>query len=278
MSLLEKIKSMFSGGSSADTDAHAGHDHAGDDHDHEHGHDHTARPSACTRPARGRREHALSKSLLPAPVLGVARCTFRMSRLGGLCGLVAALAGLVAAHALALGVPPLPGITVTTPSLPVTTALPPPRRLPITTALPPPPPPPPSASDDGAATAPPPPVTRLRHHPSPSRRRRGHDPDAAASRPPGRSGHATARDGPDSPGHRPGRPDPGTARAGGSARNSAGSSGSANRPTHAQRPDTTLATRRRDAYEQAPRDSAPREEQRHASGWRSRSRRHNGSS
>ena len=37
MSLLDKIKSMFSGGSSADTDAHAGHDHshAGDDHSHD---------------------------------------------------------------------------------------------------------------------------------------------------------------------------------------------------------------------------------------------------
>ena len=66
-----------------------------------------------------------------------------MSRLGGLCGLGAAFAGLIAAHALALEVPPLPGVTVTTPSLPVTTALPPPPPLPITTALPPPPPPPP---------------------------------------------------------------------------------------------------------------------------------------
>ena len=38
MSLLDKIKSMFSGGASADTDAHAGHDHshAGDDHSHDH--------------------------------------------------------------------------------------------------------------------------------------------------------------------------------------------------------------------------------------------------
>ncbi len=37
MSLLDKIKSMFSGGASADTDAHAGHDHShnGDDHSHE---------------------------------------------------------------------------------------------------------------------------------------------------------------------------------------------------------------------------------------------------
>jgi hypothetical protein len=31
MSLLDKIKSMFSGGSSDTTDAHAGHDHAGQD-------------------------------------------------------------------------------------------------------------------------------------------------------------------------------------------------------------------------------------------------------
>jgi hypothetical protein len=37
MSLMEKIKSMFSGGSSDATDAHAehDHDHAGDDHSHE---------------------------------------------------------------------------------------------------------------------------------------------------------------------------------------------------------------------------------------------------
>ena len=41
MSLLDKLKSMFSGGSSADAqeratgDDHAGHDHAGHDHSHE---------------------------------------------------------------------------------------------------------------------------------------------------------------------------------------------------------------------------------------------------
>ena len=37
MSLMEKIKSMFSGGSSDTTDAHAehDHDHAGHDHSHE---------------------------------------------------------------------------------------------------------------------------------------------------------------------------------------------------------------------------------------------------
>ena len=39
MSLMEKIKSMFSGGSSDAADAHAEHDHdhdlAGDDHSHE---------------------------------------------------------------------------------------------------------------------------------------------------------------------------------------------------------------------------------------------------
>jgi len=37
MSLMEKIKSMFSGGSSDAADAHAehDHDHAGDDHSHE---------------------------------------------------------------------------------------------------------------------------------------------------------------------------------------------------------------------------------------------------
>ncbi len=83
-----------------------------------------------------------------------------MSRLGGLCGLGAAFAGLVAAHALALEVPPLPGVTVTTPSLPVTTALPPPPPLPITTALPPPPPPPSLPVTTALPPAPaPPPVT-----------------------------------------------------------------------------------------------------------------------
>ena len=35
MSLMDKIKSMFSGGSPDAADAHAGHDHAGDDHSHE---------------------------------------------------------------------------------------------------------------------------------------------------------------------------------------------------------------------------------------------------
>ena len=52
MSLLEKIKSMFSGGSSADAGAHAGHDHSGDDHSHddEHGHDHSHDPVAAASP------------------------------------------------------------------------------------------------------------------------------------------------------------------------------------------------------------------------------------
>ena len=35
MSFLDKIRSLFSGGSSA-PDAHAGHDHSGHDHDHSH--------------------------------------------------------------------------------------------------------------------------------------------------------------------------------------------------------------------------------------------------
>ena len=35
MSLMDKIKSMFSGGSPGAADAHAGHDHAADDHSHE---------------------------------------------------------------------------------------------------------------------------------------------------------------------------------------------------------------------------------------------------
>ena len=42
MSLMEKIKSFFSGGSS-DADSHAGHDHSGHDHSHE--------PAAPTSPA-----------------------------------------------------------------------------------------------------------------------------------------------------------------------------------------------------------------------------------
>ncbi len=35
MSLMDKIKSLFSGGSAAGADDHAGHDHAGHDHSHE---------------------------------------------------------------------------------------------------------------------------------------------------------------------------------------------------------------------------------------------------
>jgi hypothetical protein len=83
-----------------------------------------------------------------------------MSRFGSLCGLGVAIAGLVAAHALALEVPPVPGVTVTTPSVPVTTAVPPPPPLPVTTALPPTPPPPPLPVTTALPPAPaPPPVT-----------------------------------------------------------------------------------------------------------------------
>ena len=35
MSVIDKIKSMFSGGSSAAADDHSGHDHSGHDHSHE---------------------------------------------------------------------------------------------------------------------------------------------------------------------------------------------------------------------------------------------------
>ena len=35
MSLMDKIKSFFSGGSSAGADEHAGHDHSAHDHSHE---------------------------------------------------------------------------------------------------------------------------------------------------------------------------------------------------------------------------------------------------
>ena len=50
MSLLDKVKSVFSGGSSADADAHAGHDHSAHDHSHddEHGHDHVEEPVVVT--------------------------------------------------------------------------------------------------------------------------------------------------------------------------------------------------------------------------------------
>lgn len=47
MSLIDKLKSMFSGGSSDAADAHAGHDH--DDHDHA-GHDHSHEPVAPPLP------------------------------------------------------------------------------------------------------------------------------------------------------------------------------------------------------------------------------------
>ena len=43
MSVMERIKSFFSGGSSADTQDDAGHDHSGHDHDHE--------PAAAMPPA-----------------------------------------------------------------------------------------------------------------------------------------------------------------------------------------------------------------------------------
>ena len=51
MSLMDKIKSMFSGGSSDTADDHAGHDHdhAGHDHDHA-GHDHSHEPAAPPMP------------------------------------------------------------------------------------------------------------------------------------------------------------------------------------------------------------------------------------
>ncbi len=36
MSLMDKVKSFFSGGAAAEPHDHAGHDHAGHDHDHSH--------------------------------------------------------------------------------------------------------------------------------------------------------------------------------------------------------------------------------------------------
>ena len=49
MSLMDKIKSLFGGGASADTHDHAGHDHSGHDHDHSaeaHSHEPVAAPPA----------------------------------------------------------------------------------------------------------------------------------------------------------------------------------------------------------------------------------------
>ena len=46
MSFMDKIKSFFSGGSSAD--AHAGHDHSAHDH---HDHDHSHEPAMPADPA-----------------------------------------------------------------------------------------------------------------------------------------------------------------------------------------------------------------------------------
>ena len=52
MSLMDKIKSMFSGGSSDSTDAHAGHDHSGHDHSaHDHSHEPVAPPMPPADPA-----------------------------------------------------------------------------------------------------------------------------------------------------------------------------------------------------------------------------------
>ena len=47
MSLMDKIKSMFAGGSADATDSHAGHDHANHDHaDHDHAaDDHSPQPA-----------------------------------------------------------------------------------------------------------------------------------------------------------------------------------------------------------------------------------------
>ena len=48
MSLMDKLKSMFSGGSADD---HAGHDHDHSDHDHDHSdHDHSHEPDAPPMP------------------------------------------------------------------------------------------------------------------------------------------------------------------------------------------------------------------------------------
>ena len=47
MSIMDKIKSMFSGGSSTDSHDHAGHDHSGHDHA---GHDHSHEPATPPMP------------------------------------------------------------------------------------------------------------------------------------------------------------------------------------------------------------------------------------
>ena len=56
MSLMDKLKSMFSGGSSDSADAHAEHDHAGHDHaGHDHaGQDQSPEPVAPTEEAEDR--------------------------------------------------------------------------------------------------------------------------------------------------------------------------------------------------------------------------------
>ena len=42
MSLIDKVKSLFSGGSATDAHDHAGHDHSDHDHSHDHSdHDHS---------------------------------------------------------------------------------------------------------------------------------------------------------------------------------------------------------------------------------------------
>ncbi|HUQ22550.1 MAG TPA: hypothetical protein VM049_05990 [Gaiellaceae bacterium] len=46
---MDKIRSLFSGGSAATTDDHAGHDHSG--HDHDHSHDHSHDEPAAAMPA-----------------------------------------------------------------------------------------------------------------------------------------------------------------------------------------------------------------------------------
>lgn len=50
MSFMDKIKSLFSGGSSDSSDAHAGHDHSGSDHP-AHDHDEVAATMPAADPA-----------------------------------------------------------------------------------------------------------------------------------------------------------------------------------------------------------------------------------
>ena len=280
MSLLEKIKSMFSGGSSADADAHAGHDHSGDDRTTTSTAT-TTRPILCLRPIRLRTTRARPEEITLARTRfeGSARCTlqnvppWRSLRPG--CGLcrshccTRARPGSAAStrgdrhHALAAGDDGAPASTSASDHDGAATAA-------ATTV---------AAGDDGAAACP---RTAAGHRQDAA----GHGQDAAgdaaarhqaSGAEPGRSAD---RDDADAlrPLHRHLRPrHPRRPRAD-RLRNPEAARVRPRRPPRGPAPHGAPQPAVRDAYESAPRDPATRRRAASRSGWRSRSPRHSDSS